>query len=282
MEKHQCKLCSRFFNNGRALGGHMKAHMAVLPLPPKTHQQLAPAESTHSASSFSSSSEDEQQKGSHQQEEEDQKGLAYGLRENPKKSFRLADPEFSFQVDAGSVVIQDRESETESRNPTRRRSKRNRRMSFTENLEMKKPKLTTSTVDSPPAEPEPLSSVSDTSPEEDVAMCLMMLSRDVWMGANYGEADQEQNGKEVVVAVKDEEFEQLEEIKLKKTRGRFVFKAKKRLTMQLAVPVCSSAHFAARFLGPDKHLGVTKGLISQALRGTRRLSQKLKKFGKVS
>ncbi|XP_004299433.1 PREDICTED: zinc finger protein ZAT4 [Fragaria vesca subsp. vesca] len=220
MEKHQCKLCSRFFNNGRALGGHMKAHMAVLPLPPKTHQQLAPAESTHSASSFSSSSEDEQQKGSHQPEEEDQKGLAYGLRENPKKSFRLADPEFSFQVDAGSVVIQDRESETESRNPTRRRSKRNRKMSFTENLEMKKPKLTTSTVDSPPAEPEPLSSVSDTSPEEDVAMCLMMLSRDVWMGANYGEADQEQNGKEVVVAVKDEEFEQLEEIKLKKTRGK--------------------------------------------------------------
>lgn len=197
----------------------MKAHMAVLPLPPKAHQ-LAPAESTHSASSSSSSSEDEQQKG-HQQEEEDQKALVYGLRENPKKSFRLADPEFSFQVDAGSVVIQDRESETESRNPTRRRSKRNRRMSFTEKLELKKPKLTTSTVDSPPAEPEPLSSVSDTSPEEDVAMCLMMLSRDVWLRTN-GEADQEQNGKEVV-AVKDDdddEFEQLEEIKLKKVRGK--------------------------------------------------------------
>ncbi|XP_050377359.1 zinc finger protein ZAT9-like [Argentina anserina] len=222
MEKHQCKLCSRVFSTGRALGGHMKAHMAVLPLPPKTHQQqLSPAESTHSASSSSSSSEDEQKKGGYQQEEEDQKALSYGLRENPKKSFRLADPEFAFQVDAGSVVIQDRESETESRNPTRRRSKRNRRMSFTGKLEMKKPKLTTSTVDSPLAEPEPLSSVSDTSPEEDVAMCLMMLSRDVWMVTKYGEADQEQNGKEVVVvAVKGEEFEQLEEIKLKKVRGK--------------------------------------------------------------
>ncbi|PQM32536.1 zinc finger protein ZAT1 [Prunus yedoensis var. nudiflora] len=132
MERHKCKLCARTFANGRALGGHMKAHLATLPLPPKT-QQL-----TESASSSSSSS-----------------------------------------VDAGSV-IQDRESETESKNPTRRRSKRNRR-SF------KKPMLTNSTQPSlaeSMAEPEPVSSVSDTSPEEDVAMCLMMLSRDRVRGKN--------------------------------------------------------------------------------------------------
>ncbi|BBH03122.1 C2H2-like zinc finger protein [Prunus dulcis] len=90
---------------------------------PKT-QQL-----TESASSSSSSSGEEpepEQEQKLQEEEEEEKGLVYGLRENPKRSFRLADPEFSFAVDAGSV-IQDRESETESKNPTRRRSKRNRR-----------------------------------------------------------------------------------------------------------------------------------------------------------
>ncbi|GLT65837.1 hypothetical protein SLA2020_382420 [Shorea laevis] len=53
MERHRCKLCSRSFANGRALGGHMKAHLATLPLPPKP-QQLA--DRTESASSSSSSS----------------------------------------------------------------------------------------------------------------------------------------------------------------------------------------------------------------------------------
>ncbi|CAN6580694.1 unnamed protein product [Malus baccata var. baccata] len=228
MERHRCKLCSRAFANGRALGGHMKAHLATFPLPPKTHQ-LTESDSSSSSSSGEEPEEEEQ----HLQEEEgEEKGLIYGLRENPKRSFRLADPEFSF-VDAGSV-IQDRESETESRNPTRRRSKRNRR-SFvvvtenlqSQNLELKK--KTTLTISTPPrlaespppaAEPEPVSSVSDTSPEEDVAMCLMMLSRDVWMvrlndhqRADQSVQAQEQQGKQVVA-------EKLDGIKLKKLRGK--------------------------------------------------------------
>ncbi|TKY70827.1 Zinc finger protein ZAT9 [Spatholobus suberectus] len=157
MERHKCKLCSRTFANGRALGGHMKAHLATLPLPPKP--QPLPEDSA--SFSFNSSSEH------HEEAATDEKALIYGLRENPKKCFRLADPEF----DTGSVV-QDRESETESKNPTRRRSKRTRRPANSE--EPKRPKL--SFMESP----EPASSVSDTSPEEDVAMCLMMLSRDRW------------------------------------------------------------------------------------------------------
>ena len=44
--------------------------------------------------------------------ESDEKVLNYGLRENTKKSFRLADPEFLFAIDAGSFV-QDKESENE-------------------------------------------------------------------------------------------------------------------------------------------------------------------------
>ncbi|KAG2679931.1 hypothetical protein I3843_11G073500 [Carya illinoinensis] len=213
MERHKCKLCFRTFANGRALGGHMKAHLANLPLPPKPLQLGG---HTEPALSSSSSSGEEQEEDQSLGEEAEDKALVYGLRENPKKSFRLADPEFSFAVDAGSVV-QDRESETESKNPTRQRSKRNRKPSVSEiqsqNLEMKKPKPSSSLVDSP----ELLSSVSDTSPEEDVAMCLMMLSRDIWM-RNNEEQDEEQ-GKQVQRSVKVKVRES-EEIKIRKVRGK--------------------------------------------------------------
>ncbi|KAJ6704104.1 ZINC FINGER PROTEIN ZAT1-RELATED [Salix viminalis] len=127
MERHKCKLCIRTFPNGRALGGHMKAHLAA------TRQQLGGLDRTESFSSSYSSSSGEEEVKEEQEivkngEMVEEKSLAYGLRENPKKSFRLADPEFSFAADtAGSVVVQDRESETESRNPTRRRSKRIRK-----------------------------------------------------------------------------------------------------------------------------------------------------------
>ncbi|XP_058085916.1 zinc finger protein ZAT9-like [Magnolia sinica] len=156
MEKRTCKLCSKTFSNGRALGGHMRSHMTILSPspPPKPQSQPSP-----SSSSSSSSSEEEGN------EAEEAKALSYGLRENPQKSFRIVDPEFSFAFDAGSVV-QDRESETESsKHPSRWRSKRTRRQAES------KPEL----------ELEPVSSVSDTTTEEDVALCLMMLSRDIWM-----------------------------------------------------------------------------------------------------
>ncbi|KAI4315253.1 hypothetical protein L6164_028083 [Bauhinia variegata] len=204
MEKHKCKLCSRTFANGRALGGHMKAHLATLPLPPK------PEPVSDSASFSYLSSEEELEYG-----EPEEKALIYGLRENPKKSFRLADPEFSFAVDNGPVVL-DRESETESRNTTRRRSKRNRKSTVAgsqtptqdEKLELKRSKPS---PPESPTEPEPASSVSDTSSEEDVAMCLMMLSRDRWIRNTVKE---EQELRSV------EESKGLEEIKSKRVRRK--------------------------------------------------------------
>ncbi|KAL7188626.1 hypothetical protein ACSBR1_038480 [Camellia fascicularis] len=169
MERYKCKLCSKAFANGRALGGHMRSHLANLPIPPKTQKPQQLSEPTESASSLSSSSEEEQVR-----EESEEKALVYGLRENPKRSFRLVDPEF---LDGGSVV-QDRESETESsRNPTRRRSKRTRK-----SPKLKKPSSTESVT-----ELEQVSSVSDASTEEDVALCLMMLSRDTWSSDDSGE-----------------------------------------------------------------------------------------------
>ncbi|RRT78072.1 hypothetical protein B296_00006188 [Ensete ventricosum] len=107
------------------------------------------------------------------EEAEEEVGGSYGLRMNPRKSFRLVDPQFSSSVAAvelagSSDVVQDRESETESPKENRRRSKRSRRDTA-----------------SPPEQPEaePASSVSDATPEEDVALSLMMLSRDSWATA---------------------------------------------------------------------------------------------------
>ncbi|XP_057417658.1 zinc finger protein ZAT9-like [Lotus japonicus] len=179
MEKHKCKLCSRSFANGRALGGHMKAHLAALPLPPKPEQKQS-----FTSLSFSSSASESQQEEDDDEvlalRESEEKAMIYGLRENPKKSCRVADPKFSFAPDTG-FLVQDRESETESKNPTRQRSKRNRRNQNQNSEEPRKVKMSFTV----PASPEPpLSSVSDTSPEEDVAMCLMMLSRDNWTRNN--------------------------------------------------------------------------------------------------
>ncbi|XP_038905745.1 zinc finger protein ZAT9-like [Benincasa hispida] len=114
-ERHKCRLCSRSFTNGRALGGHMKAHLATFSIE----------------------------------------------HENLNKTFKSPDPEMPLSVNGSVSIVQDRESETESKNPTRRRSKRTRRFN-TESL--------------PSPSPEPASSISDTSPEEDVAICLVMLS----------------------------------------------------------------------------------------------------------
>lgn len=77
-----------------------------------------------------------------------------------QKTFKSPDLEM-LSANGSISIVQDRESETESKNPTRRRSKRTRRLN-TESL--------------PSPSPEPASSISDTSPEEDVAICLVMLS----------------------------------------------------------------------------------------------------------
>ncbi|CAL0313744.1 unnamed protein product [Lupinus luteus] len=166
MEIHKCKLCSRSFSNGRALGGHMKAHLATLPIHPKPQTFQHPFESA----SFSYQSQ------SSEEEEQHEKAMSYGLRGNPKRSLRYSDPEFCFNNNGFvHVVSQDRESESQSKKPTAQRSKRNRKSRLYKSLEQEPKKFKPSFLESPP-----LSSVSDFPPEEDVAMCLMMLSRDKW------------------------------------------------------------------------------------------------------
>ncbi|XP_008794794.1 zinc finger protein ZAT1-like [Phoenix dactylifera] len=185
MGSHRCKLCFRRFSSGRALGGHMRSHVTprltgAPPLPP------SPSASSSSSSAADAAAE----------------GLGYGLRENPRKSFRLVDPEFSSSfaaADGGcggggvSSVVQDRESETESSLPPalRRLSKRP--------LE---------TAAAAAAEAEPLSSISDVSSEEDVARCLMLLSRDSWARSIAGEeAEDQQSGGWDEAREEDEDYD---------------------------------------------------------------------------
>lgn len=152
----------------------MRSHLVSLPLPPKTpqkqetDQQLGVDDSTQSITSSDCSLSET--KGS----------SVYGLRENPKKSFRMVDPD---QFLEGVVQVQDTESETESnRKPTRKRSKRTRRMLVAkpEDAVIKKEKTMKPSSSGSLVELEPVSSISDISVEEDLALCLIMLSRDVW------------------------------------------------------------------------------------------------------
>ncbi|OIS99647.1 PREDICTED: zinc finger protein ZAT1-like [Nicotiana attenuata] len=172
MEKHKCKLCSRKFLNGKALGGHMRSHLMALPLPPKTPPLKQDSGGGRSHSTLSLYSSENQEDEVLEQKGDDSLGN-YGLRENPKRSFRMIDPEF---LDGG-YVVQDRESETEStKKPTCRRSNRSRKMVLTmATTEKSEEKMKEKSVDF-----EPLSLFSDSSSEEDIAMCLMMLSKDVW------------------------------------------------------------------------------------------------------
>ncbi|KAF0928679.1 hypothetical protein E2562_006105 [Oryza meyeriana var. granulata] len=171
MDKHTCKLCFRRFHNGRALGGHMRSHVMLATAAGCGGGGYSPSSPALSLASTSSTEIEMDEKKKPQQ----QKQLSYVLRDNPKKSYKVGAGEFSGggAVAGGeSSVVQDGESDTES-SPrggagsfavSRRRSKRARRRRAR-----------------PPApDPEPASSVSDATPEEDVAMSLVMLSRDSW------------------------------------------------------------------------------------------------------
>ncbi|CAN6894323.1 hypothetical protein Bca4012_093253 [Brassica carinata] len=159
MQKHKCKLCSKSFCNGRALGGHMKSHLVSSHTP--TRKKLS--DSVYSSSSSSS----------------DGKTLVYRLRENPRKSFRVFNPD----PESSTAYNSETETEPESVDPVRKRSraevskkKKTKKRSKKRVFESGK-KQKTSHVNSNESQ-EPASSVSDGSPEQDLAMCLMMLSRD--------------------------------------------------------------------------------------------------------
>ncbi|XP_044492627.1 zinc finger protein ZAT9-like [Mangifera indica] len=217
MEKHKCKLCLKNFSNGRALGGHMRSHMLNFPIPARQDEE----------------------------EEEEEEEETNRLRDDtessssPASSSPSEEEEEEGELEKGSVILQDRESETESsKNPTRRRSKRTRKLENRyqyhhhqqqqqpEQEMVKKLKFNKLSKTESWAEPEPVSSISDTTTEEDVAFCLMMLSRDKWKRKE--QKQQQQRRHEVREEEEEnedaeksmEETDESEEFKSSKQRSR--------------------------------------------------------------
>ncbi|KAG2238142.1 hypothetical protein Bca4012_014369 [Brassica carinata] len=163
MQKHKCKLCSKSFCNGRALGGHMKSHLVSSSHTP-TRKKLG--DSVYSSSSSS-----------------DGKTLVYGLRENPRKSCRVFNPD----PESSTVYNSETETEPESVDPVRKRGRAevSKKKKKTEKKTKSKKRVFENSSESVKKQkrsksnsPEPASSVSYGSPEQDLAMWLMMLSRD--------------------------------------------------------------------------------------------------------
>ncbi|WJX55047.1 hypothetical protein P8452_40863 [Trifolium repens] len=96
------------------------------------------------------------------------------------------------------------------------RSERNRKLTFSQNSEQKKLKQSFLDSYSPltETEPEKVSSIYDTSPEEEVAITLMLLSRDKWEKKKNNVVDKEA-AQEV-----ERSMGLMEEIKLKKVSGK--------------------------------------------------------------
>ncbi|XP_065871858.1 zinc finger protein ZAT9 [Euphorbia lathyris] len=144
MEKNRtCRICCRSFSNGKAMGGHMRSHLAKLPLPPKSQHQQPQQQQVRYPNSLSSSSSS---------------SLHFPPSPNRVQSYR------SVNHDLG-------ESDTESpRSMTRRRSKRHRK-----SVE----KVAESVVKVVESSAEQVSSVSDEIfTEEDAALCLLMLFKE--------------------------------------------------------------------------------------------------------
>ncbi|KAJ0246570.1 Zinc finger protein ZAT9 [Hirschfeldia incana] len=142
MESYKCKFCFKSFVNGRALGGHMRSHMPTLHKFSSQEEEERPSQlNIESKSNVSSSEEGE--------------------------ISRLREP----AMDDGSET----ESSRHIANLTRKRSKRTRKLDSFSTKKMK-----TSQLGYEPEPEPPQSSASDTTTEEDLAFCLMMLSRDKW------------------------------------------------------------------------------------------------------
>ncbi|XP_031269695.1 zinc finger protein ZAT9-like [Pistacia vera] len=211
MEKHKCKLCFKNFSNGRALGGHMRSHMLNLPIPPRQREEEEEEQRNQLSDDTESTSS---QPSSSPSDEEEEEG----------------------ELEKGSVILQDRESETESsKNPTRRRSKRTRKLEHQyhhhqqqrqEQEMVKKLKFNKLSKTESWVEPEPVSSISDTTTEEDVAFCLMMLSRDKWKRKEQQrhevQEDEEEENEEAEKSM--EETDESDEFKSSKQRSRGKYK----------------------------------------------------------
>ncbi|CAF1701352.1 unnamed protein product [Brassica napus] len=175
MERYKCRFCFKSFLNGRALGGHMRSHMLTLP----SKRELY--ELTERPSQLSEETESDASSSSDEEEEEDHAN--WGEFESETESSRM--------------------------NPTRKRTKRTRKLGSFDFDDFKKVRTSQPGCEVG-TEPEHHSSeASDTTTEEDLALCLIMLSRDKW---------KQQKNKTIVVE-DDETDHEREDYKPSKNRG---------------------------------------------------------------
>ncbi|PKA61093.1 Zinc finger protein ZAT4 [Apostasia shenzhenica] len=149
MEKRTCKLCFHSFASGRALGGHMRSHVAAaaaVAVTAAAAAQTALEESLRMAGSSASTEESVRSRG------------------------------ISLVDEASDFVAQDHESETGS-SP----------LATSATVKTIRQRLAT-LPQAELAEPESLSTVSHTTSVEEAALNLMMLSHDSWTRAPAGKS----------------------------------------------------------------------------------------------
>ncbi|XP_010258119.1 PREDICTED: uncharacterized protein LOC104597985 [Nelumbo nucifera] len=203
-QKHVCKFCKKTFPCGRSLGGHMRSHMTMNSV--ETEDKLGRKKVSSVNGESNSNNYMGCEAGNH---------AGYGLRENPKKTWRFSDSSdgalrqgkvckecgkgfqswkalfghmrchsererVSNSLEDDSWTCENQkvvmDSQSDNEAAAPRRRRRSRRMRY-------RATATSSSFSFANAS----SSVSEIEQEqEEVAMCLMMLSRDVghWGGLN--------------------------------------------------------------------------------------------------
>ncbi|XP_010506448.1 PREDICTED: zinc finger protein ZAT4-like [Camelina sativa] len=200
MERYKCRFCFKSFINGRALGGHMRSHMLTLSEKPELYELTGEQQEEERPSQLSSHDDDDT--------ESDDASSSSDEFDHLKRNRSTHDDgcEFDFAEDDDDDV----ESETESSriNPTRRRSKRTRKLGSFDFDDFKKLE-TSQPGELVVTEPDHHSSASDTTTEEDLAFCLIMLSRDKW----------KQHKKKKTTKTRVEEEDECEDYKSSKNKG---------------------------------------------------------------
>ncbi|CAH2057907.1 unnamed protein product [Thlaspi arvense] len=210
MERYKCRFCFKSFINGRALGGHMRSHMLSLSAKRELYELTGEEEGEEEERPSQLSDDDTESDASSSPDEEEEDHGNCGEFDNPKldRLHTVDDEEMKFEFAEDDV-----ESETESSriNPTRKRSKRTRKLG---SFDFDFKKLQTSQPGESVTEPEHHSSASDTTTEEDLAFCLIMLSRDKWKQQKKNKTMSKQTVEE-----EDETDHECEDYKWSKNRG---------------------------------------------------------------
>ncbi|XP_061353030.1 zinc finger protein ZAT9-like [Gastrolobium bilobum] len=142
-----CEICNKSFSSGKAIGGHMRSHLAIYPIPPKLETENQALDNAAELAHYPIQS-------------------ASALTSHPKK--KPTQNSRSLKRDSlPSLVNSDKENESGSylKNPTRKRSKCHRKFTTAAAAEDEQKKTI---------------SIPETLRAVEAARSLLMLSKDKW------------------------------------------------------------------------------------------------------